>query len=235
MKKINIIYNKLPYEIDEEMKSLRTNLVFCGDDKKVIMLTSCLPGEGKSQTSFNLAVSLAGIQKKVLLIDTDLRKSVMISRVENGKVDMGLTHFLSGQCALADIVVSTNIPRLHMVFSGPTVQNAAELLSTERFAKMLESLREIYDYIIIDSAPLGLVIDSAIVAQQCDGCMIVVESGKTKYKLVQEVQRQLEESKCPILGMIINKVSLRRKSKYYGREYKHYGNEYRHHDEDDVE
>lgn len=228
MKKVNIAYKELPYELDEEMKSLRTSIQFCGDDKKVILLTSSLPGEGKSQTSFNLAASLAAMQKNVLLLDTDLRKSVLISRLEAGKIDMGMTHFLSGQCNLSDIVMSTSVPRLHIVFSGPAVQNASELLANEKFEKMLETLKGVYDYIIIDSAPLGLVIDSAVIAQHCDGAIIVVESGKTKYRLVQEVKRKLESSQCPILGVVLNKVSRRSRHKYYGKEYKHYGKEYKH-------
>ncbi len=223
MKKIEIVQNELSYEVEEEIKTLRTNLLFCGDDKKVVVITSSFQGEGKTNTAVELAKSLAAMQKKVLLVDADLRKSVLISRLNAGTVEYGLSHFLSGQCSLSDAVLSTNIQRLHIMFSGPSVKNAAELLTNERFEKMLESFREIYDYIIIDSAPLGMVIDAAIVAKQCDGAIMVIESEKVKYRLAQEVKQKLEKSGCQILGVVLNKVPRRNRKKYYGYGKKYYG------------
>lgn len=216
--------DELPYQLEEEIKTLRTNLQFCGDDKKVILVTSSVPGEGKTKTAIHLAESLAAMQKKVLLVDADLRKSVMISRLDAGKVDHGLSHFLSGQCTLADAVVATNIPRLHIMFSGSVVRNAAELLSNERLARILASFKEVYDYVIIDSAPLGTVIDAAIVAKHCDGALIIIEAGRIKYRVVQEVKKKLETSGCPILGVVLNKVNIRNRKRYYsGKYYKYYG------------
>ena len=223
MKKIEIAHNELSYEVEEEIKTLRTNLLFCGDDKKTVVITSSFQGEGKTNTAVELAKSLASMQKKVLLVDADLRKSVLISRLNTGTVEHGLSHFLSGQCSLAEAVLSTNIPRLHIMFSGPSVKNSAELLTNERFEKMLESFREIYDYIIIDSAPLGMVIDAAIVAKQCDGAIMVIESEKVKYRLAQEVKQKLEKSGCQILGVVLNKVPRRNRKKYYGYGKKYYG------------
>lgn len=211
------------YGVREALKTLRTNIQFCGDDKQVLLVTSCLPGEGKSSSSMNLARSLSELNKAVLLIDADMRKSVLAARLKVGKVNKGLSHFLSGQCPLAEAVVATNVPKLHMLFSGPLVPNPTELLSTERFRLMLESFRKVYDYIIIDSPPLGLVIDSAIIGQQCDGAIIVLESAKTKYRLAREVKENLSKSGCPLLGVVLNKVDHRRNSGYYG---KYYGKEY---------
>ncbi len=224
MKKIEIAQNELSYEVEEEIKTLRTNLLFCGDDKKTIVITSSFQGEGKTNTAVELAKSLAIMQKKVLLLDTDLRKSVLISRLDAGTVEYGLSHFLSGQCSLGESIFSTNIPRLHIMFSGPSVKNSAELLTNERFEKMLESFRDIYDYIIIDSAPLGMVIDAAIVAKQCDGAIMVIESEKVKYRLAQEVKQKLEKSGCQVLGVVLNKVPRRNRKKYYG--YGKYGEKY---------
>lgn len=223
MRKIEIAQDEVSHVFEEEIKALRTNLLFCGDDKKVILFTSSFPGEGKTNTAIQLSQSLATMQKKVLLIDADLRKSVLISRLNAGKVEHGLSHFLSGQCTLGEAVFSTNIPKLHIMFSGPVVKNSAELLTNERFEKMVESFREIYDYVIIDSAPLGLVIDAAIVAKQCDGALIVIESEKVKYRIAQEVKKKLESSGCPILGVVLNKVSRRNRKKYYGYEKEYYG------------
>ena len=205
MKRVDILQKELNYEMREEMKNLRTNIQFCGDDKRVIVFTSSLASEGKSTTSLNLAISLSELNKNVLFIDADIRKSVLVSRLGTGKIDRGLSHFLSGQCALTDIVYGTNIPRLHMIFSA-VVPNPTELLASSRFAKALESFRGVYDYIIIDGAPLGMVVDSAIIAKECDGSIIVVESGSIKYRLVQEVRSKLENAGCAVLGVVLNKV-----------------------------
>lgn len=224
MKRVDILQKELNYEMREEMKNLRTNIQFCGDDKRVIVFTSFLAGEGKSTTSLNLAISLSELNKNVLFIDADIRKSVLVSRLGTGKIDRGLSHFLSGQCALTDVVYGTNISRLHMIFSGPVVPNPTELLASSRFAKALESFRGVYDYIIIDGAPLGMVVDSAIIAKECDGSIIVVESGSIKYRLVQEVRSKLENAGCAVLGVVLNKVDRKKNGHYYRKYYgKYYG------------
>lgn len=224
MKKIDLPEEKLSYAMREALRTLRTNIQFCGEDKKVIMLTSCLPGEGKTSTSINLAKTIAELKKSVLLIDADLRKSVMPSRLNTGvKIDAGLSHFLSGQAGLSDVVMQTNVPKMHIMFAGPAVPNPTELLSTPRFEKMLESLREVYDYIIIDTAPLGLVIDAVIIAQFCDGAILVTESGRIHYRLALDVKNKLESSGCSILGSVLNKVDMKQRNGYYGKEYRKKG------------
>lgn len=224
MKRINIELPEFTYGTREEIKTLRTNVQFCGDDKQVILFTSSLPGEGKTRNAIALAASFAELNKNVLLIDADMRKSVMVSRLQVSGADKGLSHFLSGQCTIADAVVATNVPKLHLLLAGPLVPNPTELLSSARFSGMLESFRKVYDYIIIDTPPLGLVIDSAIVARQCDGAILVVESAKTKYRLAQEVKAKLEGTGCSILGVILTKVDRKKQSGYYTKYYgKNYG------------
>lgn len=217
MNKLTIHLEDMDYNTEEELKTLRTNLIFCGADKKVVMITSTAPGEGKSNTSLNLAVSLAKLNKRVLLMDLDLRKSVLISKCDAQQVKYGMSHFLSGQCQLTDAIYTTNVPKLHIAMAGPAGPNPTELLSGEIFQKMIKSLREVYDYILIDTAPLGLVIDAAIVARECDGALIVVEAGKIKYRQVQKVKAQIEDSGCPVLGAVLNKVD------YTGNRYARYG------------
>ena len=226
MNKLTIHLEEMDYNTEEELKTLRTNLIFCGADKKVIMITSTAPNEGKSDTSMNLAISLAKLNKRVLLMDLDLRKSVMISKCDAEQVKYGMSHFLSGQCQLTDAIYTTNVPKMHIAMAGPAGPNPTELLSGEIFQKMLKSLREVYDYILIDTAPLGLVIDAAIVSRECDGALIVVEAGKIKYRQVQKVKAQIEDSGCPVLGAVLNKVtSKHRKYDKYGGYYKHEGKE----------
>lgn len=221
MKKVNIAVEKKSYGVREEIKTLRTNIQFCGDDKQVIMITSCVPGEGKTTVSIDLAQSIAEMGKSVILIDSDMRKSVMASRLQIASQSKGLSHFLSGQCTLADAIVATNIPKMHLLLSGPLAPNPTELLETKRFHGMIASMREVYDYIIVDCAPLGMVIDAAIVAKECDGSIMVVESGKTKYRLTQMVKERLEHTGTPILGVVLNKVERKKQKGYYG---KYYGN-----------
>lgn len=144
--------------------------------------------------------------KSVILVDADIRNSVMASKLQITGADKGLSHFLSGQCVLADVIMATNIPKFHILLSGPEAPNPTELLESERFTGMLESMKNVYDYIIIDCPPLGLVIDAAIIGHQSDGAIIVVEAGKVKYRLVQNVKDQLENSGVSVLGVVLNKV-----------------------------
>lgn len=223
MKNINITIQGKSYSFLEEIKTLRTNIQFCGDDKRIIMITSCVPGEGKTETSIALANSLAEMDKKVILIDADMRKSYMVSRLEAQGVTYGLSHMLSGQCKLGDAVCATNISKLHILFAGPVAPNPTELLETNRFENMLNALRSVYDYILIDCPPLGMVVDAAIVAKKCDGSILVIESDATKYQLAQNVKNSLMRTKTTVLGVVLNKVDYKKRrgyySKYYGKRY----------------
>ena len=133
MKKVNLSIEKKSYATREAVRTLRTNLQFCGDDKRVILVTSCVPGEGKTSVSVSLAESIADMGKSVILVDADIRKSVMASRLGITGVEKGLSHFLSGQCVLADVIVATNIPKFHILLSGPEAPNPTELLESKRF------------------------------------------------------------------------------------------------------
>lgn len=219
MKKVDIDIKEKSYEMREELNTLRTNLQFCGEDKKVILMTSSLSGEGKTTTSIGLATSLAEIGKTVILVDADIRKSVMASRLHVKGQTEGVSHYLSGQCNLTDAIVATNIPRFFLLFSGLLAPNPTELLESVRFQKMIESLRKAYDYVIVDCPPLGLVIDAAIIARSCDGAIIVVESAKTKYRIVQDVKRKLDTAGIPILGVVLNKVEHKKNKGYYSKYY----------------
>lgn len=232
MKQVKVNLEKSNYQITEAYKSLRTNIQFCGKDKKVIAITSCTPNEGKSSVSMQLAASLAEAGKKTLLIDADLRKSVLMGRTDtSGQEIQGLTHYLAGQSNLTDVICATEVKNFHMIYSGPFPPNPAELLGGKTFKNMLGTLRDIYDYIIVDTPPLGSVIDSAIIAGSCDGAIMVIESGAISYRFAQEVKDQLEKSNCPILGAVLNKVDMQKQSygrygrygKYYGKYYGEYG------------
>lgn len=231
MNYIRLNQKEWDYDLREELKTLRTNIQFCGNDKKVIVITSCFSGEGKSTISLNLAMALADLNKNVLFVDADIRKSVLMSRYNVKQVKYGLSHYLSGQCQLLESVVGTEKTKLHMIFAGPEVPNPTELLSSDKFDSLLSVCRKVYDYIIIDAPPLGMVVDAAIIAQKADGAVLTIESAKVKYRMAQEVKARLENSGCPILGVVLNKVDRKKSgayySKYYGRKYgKYYSNKY---------
>lgn len=218
----------LDYRANEAYKTLRTNIQFCGSDVKVITFTSCTPNEGKSSVSFNLAVSFAEVGKRVVLIDADLRKSVLIGRYKVGEVEYGLTHYLSGQKDLEEVLLMTDINHMDIIFSGSYSPNPAELLNHQRFSNLVQKLREEYDYVIIDTPPLGSVIDSAIVAKLSDGAVLVIEANAISYRFAQDVKDQLDKTDCRILGAVLNKVSMEKNSyygKYYGKYYGIYGDD----------
>ena len=216
MKKITFDkLDKMDFRSNEAYKILRTNILFSGSKIKAIGLTSCIPGEGKTSVSINLARAFADIGKKVVFINADMRKSVMAGRYHIKNIENGLSHYF--------------------IDAGPVPPNPAELLGSEQFAELMVNCRRDFDYIIIDTPPLGSVIDSAIVAKQLDGVALVMENNKISYKFAQKVKEQLEQSNCRILGVIINKVESGKKGyygKYYGKYYGRYYGVYNNGDED---
>ncbi len=217
----------LDYISNEAYKSLRTNIRFCGSYVNVICFTSSIPNEGKSNVSFQLAISFAESGKKVLFLDADLRKSVIIGRYKPDQAVNGLTQYLTGQSKLGEVIYATNVEHMDIIFTGPIPPNPAELLGGTVFTEMLQQLRGMYDYIVIDTPPLGSVIDSVIVAEQCDGVVFVIEAGMISYKLALKVKDQLQKSKARILGVVLNKVNSRLgEYKYYGRKFDKYQKEY---------
>jgi len=219
---IDLENRKKDYHSEEAYRTLRTNVLFCGDENKVIAITSCTPDEGKSTVSFELAASLADAGNRVLFIDADLRKSRTIGRLRIKKATKGFTHYLSGQSQINEVIYDTSISNLHMILAGPIPPNPAELLGGKYFKVLIPALRKRYDYIIIDTPPLGNVIDCAVMAKECDGAIMVIESQKISYKFAQRVKDQLVKAGFPLLGVVMNKVKMNDKryyDKYYGAYY----------------
>lgn len=214
------------YRSNEAYKTLRTNIEFSGSDKRVIMFTSCTPNEGKSTVSLSLALSFAEAGKKVLFIDADLRKSVLVGRHRVYGEIKGLSHFLSGRVEVKDVIVKTQQDGLYMIFAGVVPPNPAELLGTKKLEALLEGARKAYDYVIIDAPPLGNVIDAAVIARSCDASVLVIAANAISRKFGRSVKEQMEKTGCPILGVVLNKVDMKNNSyygKYYGKYYGDYG------------
>lgn len=218
---------KTDYYYQEAIKTLRTNLQFCGSSVKVIMFTSTMPSEGKSSTTLAVAAALGSIGKKILFVDADIRKSMIVKTHEISGHKLGLSQYLSGQKTLEEVVYSTNVENMDMILAGPYSPNPAELLEDEMFEKLLTWAREWYDYIIIDTPPMANLIDGAIIAKECDGAVLVIEDGKISYRIAQRVKIQLEKSGCRILGAVLNRAGTGYSGgyykKYYGKYYGKYG------------
>ena len=197
----------------EAYKTLRTNLQFCGQDVQVVAVTSCYENEGKTTVTLNLAKSLAELGKKVLIIDADMRKSVMAGRHTSIKNPAGLSEVLTGMVKLADSVYSTQHSQMHMIFSGKYPPNPVELLSGKYFKALIAETRKVYDYVLIDTPPLGRVIDASVVAPSCDGVVLVMADTSVRAKQAREVVEQLRKSDCKILGVVRNSVLPRRGSR----------------------
>lgn len=210
------------YAKREAFNTLRTNIQFSGINLKTFLITSCGPNEGKSTITFELARSIAASGKKVVLVDGDIRKSVLISRykIERvGKRIAGLSHYLAGMATLQSVLCATNIPGMDIILAGPSVPNPTELLGGERFEELLVELKNEYDVILVDSPPLGSVIDAAIMTPQCDGTILVMYAGETNGRIAREVTKQLEVAGSNILGVVLNAVKVDKSTygKYYGR------------------
>ena len=161
---------------EEAIKTLRTNMQFSGVETKSIVITSCYPNEGKSDVTFQLAVEIGKMGKKVLIIDADIRKSNYVKRFQvEQKVD-GLSQYLSGQVNKEKILYSTNYSNVDFIFAGPYAPNPSELLEQELFSKLIEETRKGYDYVLIDTPPMLSMSDASIVAKQCDGAILVIQN-----------------------------------------------------------
>lgn len=215
---------KLPGESDfftaEAFKVLRTNLQFCGQDVRVIAFTSVNENDGKSTIALHTARSFAELDKRVLLIDADMRKSVMAGRNTNIKEHNGLSEVLTGMCPISECLYPVvGNERLHILFAGQYPPNPVELLSGKYFSALITECRKVYDYIIIDTPPLGQVIDAAVVAEKCDGAVFVLGDSKVHYRSAQEVVEKIRMSGCKVLGVVRNGKKTNRRNYYYRKYY----------------
>ena len=214
------------FQAAEAVKTLRTNLMFSGADVKAVALTSFVASEGKSTVSFQLAASLAQAGKRVLLLDADLRKSTLVNRLRVRSKVEGLSHYLSGMANVNDLLYETDLPGMYIMFAGTYVPNSAELLGSAGFGSLITALKDVFDYVIVDCAPLGQVIDCAVIAPTLDGVLMVVDVNNNSYKMERRVKAQLEKSGARVLGVVLNRVNMKERGSYYG---KIYGSYYGHH------
>ena len=233
MKKINVTIKELPFSAEEAMNRLRVNVRFSGANTKKIMVTSSVPNEGKSHVSTYLWKMLAEAGNRTVLIDADLRKSVLKDDLQfktDVKDPMGLDHYLAGMAEYNDIVYETNVDKAFFVPCINLLENPSSLLEDARLSELLDRLGEEYDYVIVDTPPLVSVSDGALIGAVCDGTILVVRSGMVPKKLVIQSVRQLERAGARLLGTVLNCVNAGHHAygKYYGGGYygKYYGDYY---------
>lgn len=221
MRKELILNNDPKSIISESIRTLRTNLQFSSVDKKIksILVTSSIPSEGKSFVSANLAIAFAQTGSKVLLVDCDIRKGRQ-HYVFGYRSKLGLSNLLLEDVAEAHskYIQSTEIENLSVLFRGVVPPNPSELLNSEKNKELVSILKDEYDIIIFDSAPVNGLTDSLIMSSLVDGVVIVSSLKTTPVNLLEETKKSLENVNANIIGVIVNRVDNKSK-KYYGHYY----------------
>ncbi|WP_313586261.1 CpsD/CapB family tyrosine-protein kinase [Exiguobacterium sp.] len=212
-KLITVTQPKSP--VAEQYRTIRTNIEFMAVDREIqaILVTSATQGEGKSTTSSNLAVAYAQQGKKVLIIDTDMRRPTVhyTFRVANG---LGLSSLLTRQAEKDKAILPTKVDNLSILTAGPIPPNPAELLSSRAMEHLTEQLREEFDIIIFDAPPLLQVADSRITSKLTDGVVLVVGCTTSDRQRVLKAKEQLELAEAKILGVVLNRRELTDDSAY---------------------
>jgi len=207
--------------ISESYRMLRSNLDFTSFDnnEKVLMITSAGPSEGKSTTATNLAIVYAQSDKRILLVDADLRKPT-VHQTFGRSNRSGLTNVLVGQADWKECLQPSEVDNLFILTSGPIPPNPSELLSSKRMKQFIEQVKDEFDIVLFDTPPSLAVTDAQVVAAYCSGVILVVDSGKTKKDALVKAKANLERASARILGIVLNNVSRGKGDSYY---YYYYG------------
>lgn len=207
----------------ESYRSLRTALLLSGPlaRLKSLIITSPLPNEGKSVTISNLAVSLAQMDKKVLLVDADLRRPKQ-HRIFNLKNHDGLSNYLTIGLELKKLIKTTLVPSLYLVNSGPIPPNPAELLGSDRMRELLEILKGSFDFILIDTPPVLSVTDSQVLGKMVDGLILVVQADRTPKEALRQTREIIDLLQLKSFGVVINALNLDNRGYYHRYYYRHY-------------
>jgi capsular exopolysaccharide synthesis family protein len=199
-----IIKDREQSPVSEAFRVLRASLqAMQGEPQmKAILFTSSAPGEGKTFTAANTAASLAYAGKKVILVDCDLRKPVQHTLF--GLKNIGITNLIREEIQLAQAIQNTYIANLQLIASGPTPGKPAEFLSHDLMFNTIEQLKEIADYVIVDSPPLVLVSDACILASKVDGVILVVDAMAVRVETAQRAMELLKGARANIIGAVLN-------------------------------
>lgn len=202
--------------VSEQFRTLRTNINFSMPDKelKTFLITSSTPGEGKSTVAANTAVVFAQEGKRVLLVDSDMRKPTVHYTFHLTNT-LGLSNLLTRQATVAEVVKASEIENLHIITCGPIPPNPAELLSSQTMNKVMEEMKEGYDIIIFDAPPVLSVTDAQILSNKCEGTILILSAGETEKEGILRAKEALVSSKANIIGVVMNNFQLHKDHYYY--------------------
>lgn len=219
------VYQKETPEMAEAFRYLRVAINFSGSPEsiKTLVMSSCLPHEGKSFASHNIAISLAVDGNKTLLVDADLRRPVVHKRFRTDNA-VGLSNYLTSNIEFDSIVKESFVENLSLVVSGPTSPNPMEIFGSDRMKLFIEEAKKRFDRIIIDCPPLTGIGDGYVVGSQIGQIILVIAAGTTPVDLIKQNQKQLEKAHVKIMGAILNKVDMDKER--HGGYYKHYHHTY---------
>lgn len=221
-RKLNLVTRKdVPFNYREAYKSLRTNLKFIAatENAKSFVITSALEMESKSNIATNLSITLAEEDKKVILVDCDFRKPTIHKFLKLDTRNHGITNVLMGDCHIKEALYHIDSLHIDILPVGTVPPNPTELLSTEKMKSTLDILRGAYDYVIIDTPPISVVTDAAIVGGMADGALLVVRSDYAPVEIVQLAKKKLEDVNVKILGIILSRFNSKKSNKPSGYYY----------------
>ena len=215
-------FPKLNYACNEAMNTLCTNLFYCGDNIRSVLITSRHEQEGKSSVAINMMRTIASCGKRVVLVDADLRCSVLASRYKfsySQLTNAGLAEYLAGMCTMEDVVYGTQMENAFLVPAGREVMNSLQLLSSPRYKELIDQLSKEYDVVLVDTPPAGVIVDAIEIAKYCDGALLVVSCNTGRKQEIDEVAQSIRKTGCKMLGAVLNNVNMDafQNRKYYYR------------------
>ena len=236
-RKLLMVGPDAPFQFVEAYKSLRTNLEFLSASSgcKVILITSSVPEEGKSNVAINLATTMAAGGKKVVLVDGDLRKGSLSRYLHLNRNRPGISNVVANQCTLADALVRFKNVQFTLLPVGPLPPNPSEMLATPAVEALFKGLREYYDYVIVDTPPASVVTDAAVMCRFADGVILVVRPGVTTTQGAQLSKKNLEAVHAHILGVVLNGYDAKRAGHKDGYYYSYSYDYYKHDDSAQAE
>jgi len=216
-----LVVDKFPQsQISEAFRVIRTNLSYFASKSKhkVILVTSTMPGEGKTFTAVNIATILTRAKKKVVLLDLDLHKPKQANAF-NLQNDVGVTSYIVGKSTINQITKDSGIEDLKIILSGPRTPNASELILDENLEKLINELKEAYDYVIIDTPPIGLLSDALVLMKQSDINIFVMKAGVSKRDFIDIAHQLVEKNDIKHMSIVLNGVSSKNIPSGYGAGY----------------
>ena len=221
-----LLTQKLSFNVQEAYRSLRTNVMFAlpGSGCKCIGVSSPTPGDGKSTTASNLAISLAQIGKRVILVDCDMRLPTIASKFRVKSIP-GLSDFLVGEARIEEVIRTVENCDLHILPSGNIPPDATGLLEAKQLESLFNALRGVYDYVIVDLPPVVTVPDAVILSKHLDGYLLAIKEKHTEHRVIKEMLRKMELADAKIIGFVLT-GSMGGSGRYYKYRYK-YKNKYK--------